>query len=193
MASLPPQTGSSENPAERIRCLYCGANNFPNAPTCWQCSRPLRAAKSGPATAASPAPSVPSPGSPEPTEYARLAAQTDARFRSTNVNPATAGKAAAALGLMFPYIGLPVGIVFLMLDDARKVQLGWITIWWSVVGSVANGLLLVPLIMQLMGGLKGLIPHGQPGGGLPGLPNTESGGSGLEILFRSLLLLCFYP
>ncbi len=156
---------------DRVRCLYCGANNFPSSPTCWQCGRPLQALRPGPAgveQAASRPPAMAATPS-------RPAAQADL------VSPALAPKAAAALGLMFPYVGLPVGMVFLMLDDARKTQLGWITIGWSVAGTVLSVLLLLLTMGPTLALLKSLLPAGHGGGGLPNLPSPSGDGGDLNL------------
>ena len=54
------------------------------------------------------------------------------------VNPAAAIWATVALGLLFPFVAVPVGFVFLMLDDRRKCQLGWQSILWGTVGTVVQ-------------------------------------------------------
>lgn len=96
---------------------------------------------------------------------------------------------------MFPYVGLPLGIVFLMLDDPRKTQLGWLTIGWSVLGTVLNSISLIVLLLPLLGALKGL-PH--PGGAapsaLPSVPDIGGDGAGLLLPFllpARLLAACF--
>lgn len=91
-----------------------------------------------------------------------------------------ATKAAALLGLMFPFFGLPIGMVFLMLDDARKTQIGWITIGWSIAGSIMNAIGLLALLGPALAALKGLVPGGAHGG-LPSLPSM-GGDSDLNIL-----------
>lgn len=168
---MPASPPTETNGEARVRCLYCGANNFPASATCWQCGRPLQAAPSviSPAAAPTPAPGVVSaPLSPAPLPVGESA---------------LAPKAAAALGLMFPYIGLPVGMVFLMLDDPRKTQLGWLTIGWSVLGSILNGIALLATLAPLWGLLKAAHPSVPTG--IPGVPNLS--GDGTE-LFRSWLL-----
>lgn len=156
----------------RVRCLYCGANNFPASPACWQCGRKLQAARTGPSSTASA-----SPAAREDPLLPAFSAPLSAKS-FTGVNPALAGKAAAALGLIFPWVGLPVGIVFLMLDDERKVKLGWATIWWSVLGTILSVLTLALPFGALWGMMKALAPHGgAPGGGIPsGLPGGLPGG-----------------
>jgi len=49
-----------------------------------------------------------------------------------------AERAALWLGLLFPYFGLPVGLVFIMLDDDRKQQLGRICVLWSCISLVVH-------------------------------------------------------
>ena len=117
--------------SERMRCPHCGANNFKGTLKCWQCSANL-----GETSHAASAP--------------RIAIRQDADL---------ANKAAAALGLMFPYIGIPVGMVFLMLDDARKTRLGWLTITWSIVGTVLNAVIFFASVLPFIPSLRALTPH----------------------------------
>ena len=173
----PPSSGPMQaDETARVRCLYCGANNFPGAAECWQCKRPLRAARAEkplPELATAPLPSplgIPARGLPRPSSFV-----TDV------VDPKLAGKTAALLGLMFPYVGLPVGMVFLMLDDPRKVQLGWQNIGWSLVGSVINIFALFLTLMPLLAGLKLLLPQAHPGGGVPDL---SGGAGGVQIILQ---------
>lgn len=167
--------------AGRVRCLYCGANNFPASTACWQCGRPLKAAPSGGSeTGGTPFPASPFPAASSPP---RAALQTASES-------ALAPKAAAAMGLMFPYLGIPIGIVFLMLDDPRKAQIGWITIGWSVAGTVLNALAFSALTAFIMPFLKDLLPH--PGGAPGGMPNVPNlGGDGAGLLLPHLLSFCF--
>jgi len=150
----------------RVRCLYCGANNFPSSPACWQCGRALQALPAG----AAPSSVAPAPGhasAPAPP----LSTVAGGASGASDVNPALAPKAAAALGLLLPPVALPVGIVFLMLDDPRKTRLGWITIGWSVVGAILNVIFLIPPAVALFKSLLSGAGHG----GLPGLPPMPSG------------------
>ncbi len=181
-----PVSSSSKGPdgeAGRARCLYCGANNFPASAACWQCGRPLKAAPAGaPEAGAAPLP-APLPGVGAPQRPMAM---------GPNAQSALAPKAAAALGMLFPYIGLPVGIVFLMLDDPRKTQIGWMTIGWSVLGMVLNSIAFSILLGLLAPLLKGL-PHP---GGPPGVPDMGGDGAGLMLplyLLARLPAACFFP
>ena len=123
-------------PNSRIVCSKCGSNNFATQAACWQCG----AALSGSAPRPTPsAPGVFAPPAPAPTSSQPFVA-------------------AAAMGLLFPLIAVPVGIVFLMLDDPRKAAIGRSNIAWGVAGTilhtVATGLLLQPLVSYTL--TKGL-------------------------------------
>ena len=77
-------------------------------------------------------------------------------------------------------------MIFLMLDDPRKTQLGWLLIGWSAAGTVINVISLAATLGPVWAVLRGLLPH--PGGGaapaIPGLP--ADGGEGLFLLARLL-------
>ena len=167
MSALPPGANSGGETG-RVRCAYCGANNFPTAAVCWQCARPLQPLRPG----GTPLPTMTAPGLPGafPSPH------------SLNIrDPGLASKAAAALGMLFPWAGLPIGLAFLMLDDPRKVRLGWVAIGWSVAGTILGTLLLVLPLLSLWPLVKSLLSHPGAGGGvgLPGLP----GAGGSEEIF----------
>jgi len=71
---------------------------------------------------------------------------------SSGVDYSTADKAAIAMGLLFPFVGYPLGIAFMMLDDARKTQLGRALLLWSTIGSV----IAIVGTMMFLGSLSGL-------------------------------------
>lgn len=177
MPAVPqPQSGGE---AGRVHCLYCGANNFPASAACWQCSRPLKAMPDTPGGT----PLNVSPGMPPPS-FPGLPLQ--AAIRPALSESALAPKAAAAMGLIFPLIGLPAGIIFLMLDDPRKTHLGWLMIGWSLAGTVLSVVPTVLLLGPLWAVLRGLMPHpGSPTPSIPGLPTD--GSEGLFLLLACLL------
>ena len=178
MSATPPRPDPGGT-ADRVRCAYCGGNNFPASPTCWQCGRPLRPLSVNAAANASVGVASAGPlpaGSAPPVTWSPVASPSPLM----GVNPGLAPKAAAALGMLFPWAALPIGIVFLMLDDPRKAKLGWIAIGWSIAGTVLNVLLFVVPLIGLLPELKSLIPHGgglPGGGGMPG----GAGGGGINI------------
>lgn len=100
-----------------------------------------------------------------------------------------APKAAAAMGMLFPLIGLPAGIIFLMLDDPRKTKIGWLLIGWSIAGTVLSVVPLLLTLGPLLALLHGLAPHpGSPAPSIPGLPTdgVGAGGDGLRLLLACL-------
>lgn len=117
----------------RTSCPQCGANNFDTVTACWKCGAPLH--PTGRPVAA------PTPiGTPTPTP-------TPVSGGTWGSGPSgTALRAALWLGLLFPYVGLPVGLVFLMLDDDRRAEVGRACILWSCVS-----LLLHVLILSVIG------------------------------------------
>ncbi len=171
-----PQTEAGGDTG-RVRCLYCGANNFPTSTTCWQCSRPLKAM---PAASSANAPGA-LPNSPSPS-LSPAGLLPAAAIRPASTQSLLAPKAAAALGMLFPFVGLPAGMIFLMLDDPRKTQLGWLLIGWSIAGTVLSVISLAVTLGPVWAVLRGLLPH--PGGSappsLPGLP--ADGGEGIWLL-----------
>lgn len=180
---VPQSTSSSGGEAGRVRCLYCGANNFPASAACWQCSRPLKAMPEPPAPGASPA-------AAGPASLPGFAPVSPARGALTE-SP-LAPKAAVAMGLLFPFIGLPAGMIFLMLDDPRKTYLGWLMIGWSIGGTLLSVVPLLLTLGPLLALLHGLAPHpSSPPPSLPGLPTDGgAGGDGLRLLV-CLLPHCF--
>ena len=178
-----PAGSDSAGETNRVRCAYCGANNFPTSAACWQCGRPLQPLRAG---APAPFPSAPAGSAPPPTGWPPASAAAPRPFGG--INPALAPKAAAALGFLFPWAGLPIGLAFLMLDDPRKAKLGWIAIGWSVAGTVLNGLLFLLPLLSLWPVLKSFTPHPPTGGGLPpGLPpiGGEEQFLSLHLFFRA--------
>jgi hypothetical protein len=130
---------------ERIRCRYCGSNNFAGTATCWQCNRPLNISQTAaePQPAQQPINAVQSwPGNPSVASFA------------STVDPLTADKAVIAMGLIFPFVGYPLGIAFMMLDDLRKMQLGKSLLIWSTIGTVI-AIVGSLMFMGAIGGIAG--------------------------------------
>ena len=126
----------------------------------------------------------PAPAAAEAVPLAQRPAYASTPVADPN---ALAMRAAAALGLMLPFVGIPVGIVFLMLDDSRKAQIGWVTLGWSIAGTILNTILL---ILPLWGLFKALLPHGSPGpSGIPSIPGLP-GANGTELILP--LVRSFY-
>ena len=141
----------------RIACPRCGANNFDTVTVCWKCSAPLTG---GVQATVAQGTVVPPPASTYPVGR-------------TPGSAATSDRAAIWLGLLFPYFGLPVGLVFMMLDDDRKQQLGRICVLWSCLSLVlhiafmsAAALGMRELLMAALQGVRGAATRS---GGIEGL------------------------
>jgi hypothetical protein len=54
------------------------------------------------------------------------------------VEPALAVWSAIALAFLFPGVAVPAGLIFLMLDDRRKAEIGRILLIWGIVFSLLH-------------------------------------------------------
>lgn len=104
--------GAASASPGRIVCSRCGANNFQTQAACWKCGASLVAASPPP-----PLPGSAAGGAPLPPLQP-----------VSSVDPNVAAFAAWTLAFLFPFVAVPVGLVFLMLDDRRKVQIGKTTL-----------------------------------------------------------------
>jgi hypothetical protein len=68
------------------------------------------------------------------------------------VDPAVANWAAILGGLLMPAILFPVGVVFLMFDDRRRVEVGRITLIASAVGTILHVIGTAALVGPVIGG-----------------------------------------
>jgi hypothetical protein len=184
--------------AGRISCPRCGANNFDTVTSCWKCGTPLSAGGSAMATppvsggAPYPAGRAAAPtaiygqneGNPYAAERAQPSAPAYAPVGSYSYTPSGAAgdpgvakRAAIALALTLPWIGLPIGWVFMMIEDERKQAIGRICAVWSTIALVFH-LLLMYVAMQslshllltaldMMGKMGGHGGGGGLGGNLP--------------------------
>ena len=136
---------------ERVVCAACGSNNFATQAACWKCGRALVASAALPAPQPHPQP-APGGAAAVPAArpiYALPSTESPAAFWSS-----------VAMGIFFPIISIPVGLVFLMLDDKRKTQIGWWNILFGLLGTVLNGILvmvsLAPVLMNATRMIPGL-------------------------------------
>ena len=171
----------------RVTCPRCGANNFETVSTCWKCGAPLHGA--GGASSASAASAASAFAVGQGTERAASASGPAVYWTppvATTGDSGVATRAAIALALTFPWIGLPVGWCFMMIEDRRKQAIGRICAVWSMIALVIHLVLLFVAIpaalamivnaLSLSSALKG------QGGGTNGVPNLNipggiSGGS----------------
>lgn len=113
--------------SHRLTCAQCGANNFDTVTVCWKCGAALRAS-----------------GGSRPAATPNGSASAPLHYSSGASSGAL--RAALWLGLLFPYVGLPVGLIFIMLDDAGRAEVGRACVLWSCVSLAAH-----VIIMMLIG------------------------------------------
>lgn len=138
--------------AARVTCPRCGANNFDSVSTCWKCQAPLSAAR-------------------PPVFQERSLAVAPGAAAMQSGDPSVARRAAVALGVAIPYVGLPVGWVFMMIEDQRKQEVGRICVYWSLISLVVQTVLMfiaaqamVPFLMSALHALAGGAARGLPSG-----------------------------
>lgn len=171
----------SVSPAGRVLCPQCGVNNFATQAACWRCGASLAG---GGATVSAPGRPAAAPGGDAPraagTAYRPVA----------SIDPAVATWSAWILAFLFPFVAVPVGLVFLMLDDRRKADIGKITLIagtiFSLLHLLATWAMLQPVIgvVRTLGGLSNRTSGASTGLGgqdpnasvpplnLPGIPQT---------------------
>ena len=166
----------------RLTCPRCGANNFETVSACWKCSAPLNGAVSAnTASAASAASaSVGGYGAERAMNVSAPIAYMSPPVVVTG-DSGVATRAAIALALTFPWIGLPVGWVFMMLEDRRKQAIGRICAVWSMIALVVHLLvtfvLLQSAMSQILPILTGVIKARSESGGGGGVPSLNIPGS----------------
>jgi predicted cobalt transporter CbtA len=141
--------------SERVICASCGANNFATQAACWKCGKGLNTISSAPPPSSASSSPL-NAGLPAPNSvYVERASAND------YISPSNATAAAVVLGLLFPTFAIPVGIVFLMLDNKRKTAIGWQNIIWGTVGFTIHFIVtmvslapLVPMFNMLSKGLS---------------------------------------
>lgn len=157
----------------RVVCARCSANNFDTQAACWKCGAPLVAGGG----AAGPAP-VLRPTSPPPPGAVPHAAVSPAAVpyvpgMGTALDPSVAIWAGAALAIFFPYCATIAGIIFLMLDDRRKAEIGRITLILGIIFSILHSIVTVwmieatirqlpSVVTQALGSRGGALKIGQP-------------------------------
>ena len=168
----------------RLTCPRCGANNFETVTACWKCSAPLNgagSANSANAAGSASAASTFAGGYNNAGAERAAGASNPAVFMTPPVastgDSGVATRAAIALALTFPWIGLPVGWCFMMIEDRRRQAIGRVCAVWSMIGLVIHLVFLVTAIpaaiamianaLSLSSALKG------QGGGTNGVPNLN--------------------
>ena len=136
----------------RVVCPKCGANNFDTQAACWQCSASLAGGVSGGGSAFAPARPTPSPGAPAAMPASALG------MHQSPVDPSIAIWWAVIFAVLLPSVAIPVGMIFCMLDDRRKMEIGRVMMITGVVALVIHpivtAMLMQPLIHELQGFVK---------------------------------------
>lgn len=177
--------------AERRTCPRCGANNFDTVAACWKCGAPLDGGLAGTPVAAYPpdrtAVSVPAPpisaaptGMPSagPAAYGYPAGRVEIPRAvpapaAPPGDPGVARRAAIALALTLPWIGLPVGWIFMMIEDSRKQAIGRICAVWSLFALIFHLLFMFVLTQMAVSYVQELLPL------LQSMRNSSGAASGI--------------
>lgn len=182
-------------PAGRVICVRCGANNFDTQAACWKCGAALAAgaAPSMPPQQRHPGATAAGGGAPQqaPVNPAFAAPQRPAY---TTVDPAIAVWSSVGLAFFFPFVAVPVGIVFLMLDDRRKAEIGRITLIWGLVFSLFQTIGSFLLIREPMQAVMGLAQGFGARAGRTGADGAAGGaGNGIQQLQQKVEPLPNFP
>lgn len=171
--------------AGRLTCPKCGANNFDTVSACWKCGAVLNqgATPMSVTQVVTPTGYTPERAQPPPLAYPVGPVQPAGGAyapQAVSGDPNVAKRAAILLALTIPWIGLPVGWIFMMIEDHRKQSIGRICAAWSVVALLFHIVLmtwatqasiqyLVKFVLPLIQGLShgGGLGGGGLGGGLP--------------------------
>ena len=128
--------------AGRLTCPKCGANNFDTVTSCWKCGTPMGAG--GAAMAAMPmsAPAAPAYVERAPQSSPQMAYAPPASAPIPTGDSRMARRAAIALALTIPWIGLPVGWIFMMIEDRSKQSVGRVCANWSIAALIVHLVLM---------------------------------------------------
>lgn len=139
----------------RLTCPRCGANNFDTVSVCWKCAAPLadppQVQPIRMAAPIQPTVAIERPVSAYTPALAYVPA-APAYAPSVDGDLGVARRAAILLALTLPWIGLPVGWVFMMIEDSRKQAIGRVCAAWSMIALVFH-LLLMFVAAQSLGGM----------------------------------------
>src|SRR5947209_8653207 len=127
--------------AGRLSCPRCGANNFESVSACWKCGAALSGASSMSAPLTMP-PMASAPIERQPQQYSAPAYAGQQFAPAATGDSGVAKRAAIALALVIPWVGLPVGWVFMMIEDSRKQAVGRVCVVWSTIALVFHLLLM---------------------------------------------------
>ncbi len=182
----------------RVTCPQCGASNFDTVATCYRCRTALgQGSGSAPSVSqgamqSSQAPYQPAyqPSALPPINGSMQNGMQGASMGAVNYpppaftppqpegDPKMARRAAILLALTIPFLGLPIGWAFMMMEDnKRRQQVGRLCATWSLIALFFH-LLLSFVAMQAISGYlplalkltQQMIPRDGQGGGGVGQP-----------------------
>lgn len=131
----------------RMTCAKCGANNFETQAACWKCGTPLGATVRDQGA-----------GNSAPPSDARPLSQDSHLSSLSNVDPSVAHWVGVIGGLLVPIAMLPVGLVFLMWDDKRKVEIGRTATIASLIGTLFHAVFTYFAVAGVVGGAMKMMP-----------------------------------
>ncbi|GAB4453594.1 MAG: hypothetical protein OHK0029_06760 [Armatimonadaceae bacterium] len=130
----------------RVICPQCGANNFETQAACWKCHASLSASPSSPsATAAK------SPAAPVAASGGTGAALYRPSAPVSSMDPSVAVWCGIVLAVLMPAIAVPVGLVFMMLDDRRRFEVGRLTLIAGILSTIVHLVLTMVLFQVTIG------------------------------------------
>jgi len=154
--------------AGRITCPRCGANNFDTVSVCWKCQLPLQTAAGASAY-----------GAPQMLQQGQERAMPPAAAQVPTPSTGDFGvarRAAIWFALTLPFISLPVGWTFMMIEDHRRQAIGRICVVWSCISLIFQLLLgfimmqsVVPYLQAIVGTATKMLPQS---------PGRDIGGNG---------------
>lgn len=176
--------------SNRITCSRCGANNFDTVTACWKCSASLGggAQQTQPTNINFAQPLADQERAPQNQpafSHAETRMGAPANYSQDNTGSRSmARRAAILLALTIPFIGLPVGWAFMMIEDKKKQEIGRYCATWSMIALFLHLLLMYALTAQTMKMLTPVIDsmvrsgmRGSGGnGGAGGSPDLQGGG-----------------
>lgn len=151
----------------RWMCGQCRANNFDTVTSCWKCG-----------TARSNASPITTP--PLRTGERMAAAAMPASYApSLEGDPAVAKRAALLLALTIPFLGLPVGWIFMMMEDYRRQAIGRFCVLWSCIGLLIHFFLGIFMVQALADvATRYVFPMAQQ---LKNMKNSNGGGQNIDL------------
>ena len=148
----------------RVTCPKCGANNFDTVTMCYRCHASLITGAQPPAAMPGGAAGLDRAGNSVPMNSPLPPAMNPAMgvpmmppassaympdYGGGGGDPAVARRAAVLLALTIPFIGLPVGWAFMMMEDRKRQAIGRYCVNWSLIALVFHLLLSFVFVQSL--------------------------------------------